>query len=84
MTLEEEIKALRAQLIEKEKELNAKRNTPDVMASNFKPGVTDMYQFVDYIKSRKYRVPQGTLIIIKGGIGGTVVVEISTGESNAG
>lgn len=52
-------------------------NNPDVMASNFKAGLTDMYQFVDWLKYKKYRVPQGTVITITGLGGGLVNVEMT-------
>jgi hypothetical protein len=51
-------------------------NNPDVMASTFKAGNTDMYQFVDWLKYKKYRVPQGTTITITGLVGGLVNVTI--------
>lgn len=81
--LRAEVEALRKQLKEKEKDLKALENKPDVMANKFKPGLTDMYQFVDYLKSKKYRVPEGRLITIRGEKGGLVFVGFSNSVAEA-
>lgn len=54
----------------------ALKEVGDVMPSGFRPGITDMYMFRDWIRTKKYRVPKGTTITITGLGAGLVDVAV--------
>lgn len=54
----------------------APNNAPDVIDPGFKTGITDMYQFVSHMRFKKFRVPEGQTITIRGLRGGLVDVSV--------